>query len=143
MAAPVKSKLIDNKLPKSKYRANHPRTVEVMKLRHKGLSVNKVAEITAIPRSTVYAIERSVTDMIASTEELNQYREQQAAVMDTIAMAYGSRLLDKDAIKGASALQAASVMGIAVDKSRLIKGQSSVNIAMLFSQAMTPGADEE
>ena len=79
--------------------------------------------------------------MLVPSEQLEEYRANQAAVMDSIGMVYGQRLLDEDAIKGASALQAATVLAIATDKSRLIRGESTSNSIVLHANACQSASD--
>ena len=117
---------------------------KMLELRNNGATISNIADVTKCPRSTVHYILKDIQSMTGTSVKVDEYRRQQADVMDTIAAAYSARLLDDDAIKGASALQAASVMGIAVDKSRLIKGQSSANIQIAsFFQAVQNSVEEQ
>lgn len=108
---------------------------QAIQLRNKGASLQEIAQLQGVSKQAVHAVLRDVQGMIAPPEQIEEYRAQQAAVMDTIAMAYGQRLLDQDAIKASSALQAASVMGICIDKSRLISGQSTSNSLIIHASA--------
>ena len=114
---------------------------KMIQLRNQGVSLGDIAKVTGAPKASVHVILRDVQSMLATPEQLEEYRTQQAAVMDTIGMAYGQRLLDEDAIKGASALQAASVLGIVTDKARLIRGESTSNSLVLHANAASMVAD--
>lgn len=117
MARPISGRKVDIK--------------QVIKMRNAGASLQTIAETQGVSKQAIHLMLKDVASMIAPPEQLEQYRAKQADILDTVAMAYSSRLLDEDAIKGASALQAASVLGISIDKSRLISGQSTQNLAVL------------
>ena len=108
---------------------------KAIKMKVQGASYQDIADSQGVAKQSIQQAIKPILDMVADPETLESYRAQQAAVMDTIAMAYGSRLLDGDAIKGSSALQAASVMGICIDKSRLISGQSTSNSLIIHASA--------
>ena len=113
----------------------------MIQLRNQGASLGDIAKVTGTPKASVHVILRDVEAMLAPPEQLERYREQQAGVMDTIGMVYGQRLLDEDAIKGASALQAATVLAIATDKSRLIRGESTQNHLVIHANAAIRSAE--
>lgn len=114
---------------------------KMIQLRNQGASMGDIAKVTGAPKSSVHLILKEVKSMLVPSEQLEEYRANQAAVMDSIGMVYGQRLLDQDAIKGASALQAASVLGIVTDKSRLIRGESTSNSIVLHANACLSAAD--
>lgn len=114
--------------------------VRAMELRQKGLTLQEIAESTGVSRQAVHQQINRVTALLAAPQELEQYRERQAEIMDSIGIRYGARLLDEDAIKGASALQAASVLGIVTDKARLIRGQNTGTVLVVHANAVRESA---
>ena len=109
---------------------------KALELKHKGLSMQEIGNQFGVSKQAVHQHICRIEKLLASPQELEKYREKQAEVMDSIGIRYGERLLDEDAIKGASALQAATVMAISVDKARLIRGQNTATVLVVHANAV-------
>lgn len=123
-------------------KGRHRNVRKMIQMRNLGASLGDIAKATGTPKSSVHAVLKDVADMLAPPDQIERYRAQQSEVMDTIGMVYGARLLDEDAIKGASALQAATVLAIATDKSRLIRGESTSNNLVIHANAALKSAED-
>ena len=131
----------NNVKPTVKKRGGRVDPLKALELRAKGVRQTDIAEMMGVSSAAVCQQLSRVEAMLAPQAELEQYRAKQAEVMDSIAIEYGARLLNPDAIKGASALQAASVLGIVTDKARLIRGESTSNSLVLHANAAQLAAE--
>jgi hypothetical protein len=129
--------------PLSKFAPKNRGNVNLKKaimLRAKGMTKTQIAEHFNVTPAAIHQQLSKVEAMLASTADLQAYRDNQAEFMDSIGIRYGERLLQEDAIKGASALQAASVLGIVTDKARLIRGQNTGTVLVIHENAVRAAA---
>ena len=73
---------------------------------------------------------QSVKALCLPQEQLEEFRRTQADILDTVSSVYLQEQLNPDKIKATSAKDAANINGIAIEKSRLIKGESTQNLAV-------------
>lgn len=100
-----------------------------IKARVKGQSYQDIANAQGVHVTTVHQALKPIMEMIASPEQLEQYRANQAAILDTIAARTLASITEDD-LQKASLLQKATTTAVLIDKSRLISGQSTQNIGI-------------
>lgn len=94
------------------------------------MSYRQIAQLTGSDKSTVHQTIKPLLDLVADPESLDKYRARQADIIDTMAARTIASVTDEDYEK-ASLLQKTTAFCQLVDKSRLISGQSTQNLAVL------------
>ena len=104
--------------------------IKAAKLNQQGLSCKAIAKVMECSPAGVHAALKSVKGMLLSDDQLQQFQSKQADILDTVSAMYLQELMDVDKIKDTKSRDAAVIVGIATEKSRLIRGQSTANTAV-------------
>jgi DNA-binding transcriptional regulator YhcF (GntR family) len=134
MAATKYSKTIAKKLDRG----------EALAMRAKGMSVRQIAKQTDVHPSTVHRALINVAQLVLPPDQLEQYRQRQVDVVDSMTARTLASICDEDFQK-ASLLQKVTSSAILIEKSRLIKGQTTENIGVMgyFSAVTGSGKDDD
>lgn len=124
-----------------KKRGGRVDAIKALELKSRGVKQTEIAQMMGVSPAAICQQISRVEAMLAPAPELEQYRAKQAELMDSIAIEYAAQALNPDVVKGASALQAATVLAIATDKSRLIRGESTSNSIVLHANACQSASD--
>ena len=95
-----------------------------------GISQAETARGMGCTRAAVCMALKNVESMCLPKEQLETFRRTQADILDTVSAVYLQEQLNVDKIKATSARDAAIINGIAIEKSRLLKGESTANLAV-------------
>lgn len=98
-----------------------------IKMRNQGATQLVIAKTFGCSVAAVCKALQSVKALVLPQEQLDEFRRVQADVLDTVSAVYLQEQLNPDKIKATSAKDAAIINGIAIEKSRLIRGQSTSN----------------
>ena len=114
-----------------------PRKLDIpkaVKAKARGQSYAQIAKDQGVHPSTVHQALKPILSMVASPEQLEEYRREQANILDTIAAKTLQSITDEDYEK-ASLLQKTTAVAVLIDKSRLISGQSTSNSLIIHANA--------
>jgi predicted DNA-binding protein YlxM (UPF0122 family) len=104
-------------------------TVDVKKAlsqRLKGVSCAEIAEGMGVSRMAVSKRLKPLLSKVPGYEYRLEYQDKQADILDALAAGIVGSITPKD-LKRASLLSKVNSMGVLIDKSRLIRGQSTSN----------------
>lgn len=115
------------------------------KMRLAGLTYDEIALALNCSRSGVYDALQGFNGLLANPELLTTYRDNQVEIVDGIGAQITSilsnKLADKKEQEKLTPYQLMGMYGISFDKSRLLKGQSTVNLNSL--SALVIGAAKD
>lgn len=103
---------------------------KAISMRAKGATQREIAEVMKCSPAAVCLALKSVKELCLPNDQLEEFRRTQADILDTVSSVYLQEQLNPDKIKATSARDAAIINGIAIEKSRLIKGESTQNLAV-------------
>ena len=87
-----------------------------------GNSLSEIAEVLNTPRSTVHYRLQAVLKMLPPRQEIAAYRDNKSSILDAAEYKLVCRMLDDEAIKGASVNNAAYAFQQVATQNRLEKG---------------------
>ena len=109
-------------------------TKAALRMKLKGVSDSDIAKSQGVTRGAVYKKLKPLLEKIPGAEYRAEYQDQQADILDSLAAGIISSITQKD-LKRASLLSKVNCMGVLIDKSRLIRGQSTSNsISVLLAR---------
>ena len=112
---------------------NVPKAIE-QKL--KGMSYQEIAESQHTCKSAVFAAISPILKQFSDPDVVKQYRADTAAILDGLAANTVASITNEDFSK-ASLQQKVVSVGILIDKSRLIQGQSTSNSSIMLKAIMS------
>ena len=121
-----------------------PKKIDIakaVKQRAKGLSYQDIATSQGVRKESVYLALKPILSMQANPEQLEEYRANQANILDSIAARTLQSISNEDMEK-ASLLQKATTVAVLIDKSRLISGQSTSNSLIIHANATSSACAE-
>lgn len=104
----------------------------VIKMRNAGATLQQIADAQKVSKPAIHYVLKDIASMILPDEQLQEYRSKQADVLDSISATYASHMLNEAVIKETKSRDAGVIVGIAIDKSRLIQGQSTSNASVML-----------
>lgn len=104
---------------------------EALKLRlvHK-LTYPEIGRLLGVDASAVWRRLKRFHEMVNDPEAAVAYHENEAVILDSLRMRAVANMLKPGALEGASPRDLAVVFGIAFDKMRLLRGQSTSNVGL-------------
>lgn len=112
-----------------------PLRINVAKaIRHKlqGKSYQEIADNQKTSKSAIFSSIAPILKQLADPSIVDQYRKDQAQIMDGLAARTVASITDEDFTK-ATLQQKVTSVGILTDKSRLIQGQAAPTVSILFN----------
>lgn len=103
---------------------------KALAMQRSGSSQKDIAKVMDCTPAAVCQALRRVSELCLPQDQLDEFRRTQADILDTVSAVYLQEQLCPGKIKATSAKDAAIINGIAIEKSRLIKGESTQNLAV-------------
>lgn len=142
---PRKSKLPEIMAPTPNTPPDRPGRIDLSKaleLRYKNhLTIQQIADYFGVTKQSVFERLQRFQAMLGDSEELEAFKNHEAAVQDAVRARFSAHLLTAD-LEKCSPRDAAIVYGTIYDKNRLQTGQSTANLAQIFARAMESGEDD-
>jgi predicted transcriptional regulator len=101
-------------------------TKAALKMKLAGVPNSEIAKLQGVTRDAVYKHLTPLLKNLPSSMHLDEYQEKQADILDAIATGIVGSIKKKD-LDRASLHSKITSLGILVDKSRLVRGQSTNN----------------
>ena len=101
-------------------------TKVALKMKLKGATLQEIGDKFGVTRSSVQQHLKPLLTMHCAPQQLQEYQDKQADILDALSAGILAGIKKKDIAK-ASLQQKVSSMGVLIDKSRLIRGQSTNN----------------
>lgn len=114
---------------------------KALKAKIAGQSYRQIAEAQGVDKSTVHQTLAPLLKALPNANELSEMRSSMADHLTVTAYKTIASITDEDFAK-AGLQQKATSAAILIDKSRLISGESTQNIAVLVSSAVREGGIE-
>ena len=114
---------------------------KALKAKIQGQSYRDIAKAQGLDVQTVWHSVAPLLKAMANQDTVNVYREKQAEILDGLAAQTLAAISNEDIAKASLRDKAVSV-GILIDKSRLIQGQSTANHLVIHAQAAQSAADQ-
>ena len=105
-------------------------TTKAIKMKLRGSTYREIADAMNTTHSHVHATIAPIIKNMASPKELEEYRQKQVDVLDSITMRTLQSINDNDYQK-ASLLQKTTAACQLIDKSRLVSGQTTANVGIM------------
>lgn len=99
---------------------------QALSMRLKGVSGSEIARAQGVSATAVNKRLKPLLTKIPGWEHRTEYQDKQADILDALAAGIVSSITPKD-LKKASLLSKVNSMGVLIDRSRLIRGQSTSN----------------
>lgn len=102
----------------------------------KGMSYQQIADDQGVDKSTVHANIAHILKELTNPDTVEFYRKEQAQIIDGIAAKTVAHITNEK-LENASFRDLCVGMGILIDKSRLVQGQATQNLAMLVASSVS------
>lgn len=101
-------------------------TKEAIKLKLKGVSTTAIAKMQGVSQPAMSKRLKPLLDCIPNSGYMAEYQDNQADILDALASGIIASVSKKD-LSRASLLSKVNSMAVLIDRSRLIRGQSTSN----------------
>ena len=106
-------------------------TLKLWEMRQRGMTYEEIGRLVGRSKVTILQRLQRMIDILPDAEEVATFREHRADVLSAVQLKLLAEVVKPDKLQTMSPYQCMGMFGIAFDKERLERGQSSSNLEIL------------